>query len=104
MENLYKKTLEKQLKLLSERSMKSNDNGEIVALTEQMVNLVKILAPELQFQSAYAATYPYVGQLSMSDLESLAEARRLQAERRTEAEKEWCKSHGAKFVQTSKDE
>ena len=76
MENLYKETLEKQLKLLSERSMKSNDNGEIVALTEQMVNLVAVLEGN---QFSAGRHVPCAVQLSGTDLTDLLcgqEARR----------------------------
>ena len=100
MSDKIKETLEKQLDLLSERSSKSNSVNEIVSLTEQMISLAKIIEPELQCQSVYAATYPYVGHLSMSDLESLALARQLRETKQLEAERQWCKDHEAKFVQT----
>lgn len=74
MNEFVKETLEKQMKLLSERSGKAV-GGELNSYTEQIINLAKILDPELRSQSCAEAPLPFVGHLSMSDLEALAKAR-----------------------------
>lgn len=76
MDTLVKETLEKQLKLLSERSEKAVGN-EVAIYTEQIVKLANLLDPELRNR-------PYVEALSrlplatltMSDLEEIAVARK----------------------------
>ena len=73
MNDFVKETLEKQMKLLSERSHEST--AGVIGYTEQIISLAKILDPELRSQSCAAAPLPFVGHLSMSDLEALAKAR-----------------------------
>ena len=96
----YKIALEKQLQLLFERSKDESDNKVVGELTEKMISLVKILDPDLRNQSAFEKLNPYVGHLSMSDLEMLAQARAEHARQRLEAERQWCKDHKVQFVQT----
>ena len=73
MNDFVKETLEKQMKLLSERSHEST--AGVIGYTEQIINLAKILDPELRSQSYAEAPLPFVGHLTMSDLEALAKAR-----------------------------
>ena len=47
MNNTVKKTLEKQLRILSERS-KDASGTYLTEYTVQMINLAKILAPEIE--------------------------------------------------------
>lgn len=76
LELLIKTMLEKQLQLLSERSEKAVGD-ELNSYTEQIINLAKLLDPELRNQ-------PYVEALSrlpsatltMSDLEEIMVARK----------------------------
>ena len=67
-----KETLEKQLELLSERSVKTSGK-ELADLTNEMIKLAAILSPEVQSQSFYAASthHPYVVQLPAEDLVEL---------------------------------
>ncbi|MBS6216663.1 MAG: hypothetical protein KH704_07035 [Clostridiales bacterium] len=44
--NKIKETLEKQLQLLSERSTETEDNRELVALTNAMVTVTHVLAQQ----------------------------------------------------------
>ena len=78
MQEEIKKILEQQLQLLSERS-KSANNEDLCKLIDKMINLVQILDPELKSRSFAEPLNPYIGHLSMSDLEALALARREQA-------------------------
>ena len=55
MRDEIKNTLEKQLALLSERSMKSESVEEIVSLTEQMTGLAILIDSELRNQFFDAA-------------------------------------------------
>lgn len=92
-----KETLEKQLQLLSERSKQIIEQGnaadnELKTLTNQMIQLALILDPVLQSQSASAAYFPFVGHLSMSDLEELAQARRERARRELAEAKQFYKN------------
>lgn len=75
MESLVKETLEKQMRILSGLSEKAVGN-ELAFYTEQIINLAKLLDPELRNQSLDEAPLPFLGHLSMSDLEELAQARR----------------------------
>lgn len=78
MNDFVKETLEKQMKLLSERSAELPTYSTTTILcsyTEQIINLAKILDPELRSQSCAEAPLPFVGHLSMSDLEALAKVR-----------------------------
>ena len=84
---MYKSTLEGQLQLLLERSKTELDNKIVGELTEKMISLVRILDPDLRSQSVYEKLNPYVGHLSMSDLEMLAQARAEHARRQSEAER-----------------
>ena len=76
MDASVKETLEKQLQMLSERSSTA-DIKYLPALTGQMINLARILEPELQNQSFYGAStgHPYVVQLPAKDLVDLYVAR-----------------------------
>ncbi len=65
MSDEIKNTLEKQLALLSERSMKSQSVEEIVLLTEQMISLAAALEGN---QSADGCRFPCGVQLSGTDL------------------------------------
>ena len=73
----YKKMLEQQLQLLSEKSRGTYNNEDVCKLTDKMINLVQILDPELQNQSFYAAStnHQYVVQLPVKDLVDLYAAR-----------------------------
>lgn len=46
MNDTYKKTLEKQLELLSERSETELDSRELALLTESMLEIIQLLAQE----------------------------------------------------------
>ena len=65
----YKKILEQQLQLLSERS-KSANNEDLCKLTDKMINLIMILDPELQnrFSVAQSLHFPALATLSAQDL------------------------------------
>ena len=45
-DNKIKETLEKQLQLLSERSKETEDNRELIALTNAMVAVTQVLAQQ----------------------------------------------------------
>ena len=95
MDNKIKKILIKQLHLLDEYSrnlvVKNLANTQnLTALTNAMINLGRILLNQNQFSDA--APNPYIGHLSMSDLEALAQARNEQARRQQEAEQRELKS------------
>lgn len=45
-DNKIKETLEKQLQLLSERSTETEDNRELIALTNAMVTVTQVLAQQ----------------------------------------------------------
>ena len=85
-----KETLEKQLQLLYERSSNA-ESGTLIQLTREMISLALILSPELQNRLACAYPYPFVGHLSMSDLEELALARSERARRQLEEDKQFYK-------------
>ena len=71
-----KKTLEKQLQLLSERSMKCDNNHEIVELTTQMTELAILLDSELrnQFFDAAPSRLPSAA-LTVKDLADMIAGR-----------------------------
>ena len=73
----YKKILEQQLLLLSEKSNDTWSTDELCQLTDKILNLVMFLEPEFQNQSFYAAStgHPYVVQLPAADLVDLYAAR-----------------------------
>lgn len=85
MNEFVKETLEKQMKLLSERSGKAV-GGELNSYTEQIINLAKILDPELRSQScAEVLSRLPAATLTMSDLEEIAAARKAKLRREDEA-------------------
>jgi len=67
-----KNTLEEQFLFLANRS-KATYGKELADLTDAMIKVAFILAPELQNQSFYAAStyHPYVVQLPVEDLLAL---------------------------------
>ena len=65
--SMAKEKLEKQLQLLSERSLCANDN-DLVKLTREMINLALILDPELKNQSGDVQGYLATVQLSAKEL------------------------------------
>lgn len=71
-----KSTLEEQFLFLANRS-KATYGKELADLTDAMIKVAFILAPELQNQSFYAAStyHPYVVQLPVKDLLALYAAR-----------------------------
>lgn len=76
MNNLVKETLEKQLRILSERSTIADDDclGE---LTTQIIDLANLLDPELRSQSyAEALSRLPAATLTMSDLDEVAAVRK----------------------------
>ena len=90
MDTFIKDTLKKQMQILSERSVR--ENGEYLApITAQMIELAKLLDPELRNQSLNEKPLPFVGHLSMSDLEELARARRELVRRSIEETRQFYK-------------
>ena len=77
MEEKHKKILEKQLTLLSERSQTLTSAKELQILTGKMIDLVRLLDPELriQFFDEELSNLP-AATLKMSDLEEIAAARK----------------------------
>ena len=71
-----KRTLEKQLELLSERSRTVEDMC-LADVTEQMVQIAALLLDREKSQSFYGAStcHPYVVQLPVEDLVALYAAR-----------------------------
>ncbi len=65
-----KKILEEQLQLLSEYSKERHPADKLAALTEQMVNLVKLLQSQNQSDGGELSV-PCVAALSMSDLRKI---------------------------------
>ena len=90
MDNFIRDTLKEQMQILSERS--ARENGEYLApITAQMIELAKLLDPELRSQSSGERPLPFVGHLSMSDLEELARARRELVRRSIEETRQFYK-------------
>ena len=94
MNDFVKETLEKQMKLLSKRSEKAV-GGELNSYTEQIINLAKILDPELRNQScAEVLSRLPAATLTMSDLEEIAAARKAKLRREDEAFRQLLNDHG----------
>ena len=75
MDKMIKQTLERQLELLAIQS--ERDMRNIASYTEQMINLARLIDPELRTQS-YAAALSRLPEatLTMSDLEEIVGVRK----------------------------
>lgn len=90
MENFIRDTLEKQMQILSERSIR--ENGEYLApITAQMIELAKLLDPELRSQSyvEMLSRLP-AATLTMSDLEEITSARKEKLRKADEDFRRFC--------------
>lgn len=74
MEKFVMDTLKEQMTTLVTRS-KDAASCDLTVITDKLMALAKLLVPELRNQSACEPLNPYVGHLSMSDLQALAQAR-----------------------------
>lgn len=76
MNPFVKETLEKQLRILSDRSVTAQD-AYVAPITAQMIRLVQMIDPELRSQSFAEALSPLpAATLSMTDLEEITAVRK----------------------------
>lgn len=87
--NTKKEILEKQLQLLSERSITARVS-DLVPLTEQMIKLAVILEPEIQSGLFPLSPLPLSERLTVADMEALVIGRRERERQQVEeAQRSW---------------